>query len=47
MSAFIWLNLNHRAQLLGVAWIAIGIALSYIMRRAGAGPDKLLEIDEA
>jgi putrescine importer len=47
VSAFIWLNLNHKAQLLGVAWIVIGIALYYIMRRTGAGPDKLLEIDEA
>jgi hypothetical protein len=47
VSAFIWLNLNHKAQLLGVAWIAIGIALYYAMRRAGAGPDKLLEIESA
>jgi putrescine importer len=47
VSAFIWLNLNHKAQLLGVAWIAIGIALYYIMRRVGVGSDKLLEIDEA
>jgi putrescine importer len=47
VSAFIWLNLNHKAQLLGVAWIVIGIALYYAMRRAGAGPDKLLEIDNA
>ena len=47
VSAFIWLNLNHKAQLLGVAWILVGIALYYIMRKTGAGPDKLLEIDEA
>jgi hypothetical protein len=47
VSAFIWLNLNHNAQILGVIWIAIGIALHFVMRRAGAGPDKLLEIDEA
>jgi amino acid transporter len=47
VSAFIWLNLNHKAQLLGTAWILIGIALYYIMRRAGVGPDKLLEIDES
>lgn len=46
VSAFIWLNLNHRAQLLGVAWILVGLALYYIMRRAGTGPDKLCEIDE-
>jgi putrescine importer len=47
VSAFIWLNLNHKAQLLGTAWILIGIVLYFIMRRAGGGPDKLLEIDEA
>jgi putrescine importer len=47
VSAFIWLNLNHRAQLLGASWIVIGIALYYFMRRAGVGPDKLLEIDSA
>jgi len=47
VSAFIWLNLSHSAQLLGVAWIAIGIGLYFIMRKAGAGPDKLLEIDQA
>jgi amino acid transporter len=46
VSAFIWLNLNHNAQILGTAWILIGIALYFIMRRAGAGPDRLLEIDE-
>jgi len=47
VSAFIWLNLNHKAQLLGVSWIVIGIALYYIMRRADGGPDKLPEIDSA
>jgi len=46
VSAFIWLNLNHKAQLLGTVWILVGIALYYIMRRIGAEPDKLLEIDE-
>jgi amino acid transporter len=45
VSAFIWLNLNHKAQFLGTAWILIGIALYYVMRRAG--PDKLLEMEEA
>jgi amino acid transporter len=47
VSAFIWLNLNHKAQLLGTVWILIGIILYYIMRRAGAGQVKLLEIDES
>jgi hypothetical protein len=45
-SASIWLNLNHKAQLLGPAWILAGIALYSVMRRAGADPDKLMEIDE-
>jgi hypothetical protein len=47
VSAFIWLNLNRKAQVLGVVWILIGIAFYYIMRRAGGGPERLLEIDEA
>jgi len=46
VSAFIWLNLNHKAQLLGAAWILVGVALYYVMRRKGAGPEKLMEIDE-
>jgi len=45
--AFIWLNLNHKAQLLGTAWILVGLAIYFVMRRTGSGPDKLLEIDEA
>jgi len=47
VSAFIWMNLNHKAQYLGAAWIAIGLVLYFVMRRAGAGPDALLEIDQA
>jgi amino acid transporter len=47
VSAFIWLNLNHNAQILGAVWVVIGIALYFVMRRAGVGPDKLMEIDEA
>jgi amino acid transporter len=46
VSAFIWLNLNHRAQLLGVMWILVGLGLYYMMRRNGADPDKLMEVDE-
>ncbi len=34
VSGFIWLNLNHSAQLLGVLWIGVGLALFYLMRRA-------------
>jgi putrescine importer len=37
---FIWLNLSHSAQLLGVAWIAVGLVLYVVMRRAGTGADK-------
>ncbi|HEY0162493.1 MAG TPA: APC family permease [Edaphobacter sp.] len=33
VSAFIWLNLNHSAQLLGVLWVLFGLALFYLMRR--------------
>ena len=36
VSAFIWLNLNHKAQLLGAAWIAIGLILYFVMRRTGS-----------
>ena len=35
ISAFIWLNLSHGAQLLGVVWIGIGLALYFVMRRSG------------
>jgi len=33
VSGFIWLNLNHSAQLLGFAWIVIGLLLYFVMRR--------------
>jgi amino acid transporter len=33
VSAFIWLNLNHSAQLLGAAWIGLGLLLYYAMPR--------------
>ena len=36
---FIWLNLSHSAQLLGVLWIAVGLALYFVMRRSGTGAD--------
>ena len=32
VSAFIWLNLNHSAQLLGALWVVFGLILFYIMR---------------
>jgi len=31
--AFIWLNLSHMAQLLGVAWILVGLLVYVLMRR--------------
>jgi amino acid transporter len=31
--AFIWLHLNHGAQLLGAAWLAVGLAVAWAMRR--------------
>jgi len=34
VSAFIWLNLNHSAQLLGVVWIGVGLLLYFVMRRS-------------
>jgi amino acid transporter len=46
VSAFIWFSLSRNAWILGWAWILIGIVLYYIMRRAGTGPDQLLEMDE-
>jgi amino acid transporter len=33
VSGFIWLNLSHSSQLLGVAWIAIGLLLYWSRRR--------------
>jgi putrescine importer len=37
-SLFIWLNLSHRAQLLGTVWLLFGLALYYLMRRTGVNP---------
>ena len=31
--AFIWLNLNHSAQLLGTLWIAVGLLLYFLMHK--------------
>jgi putrescine importer len=33
ISLFIWLNLSHRAQLLGITWMAVGLMLYFIMQR--------------
>jgi len=40
VSAFIWANLNHRAQLLGVGWILVGLVVYWLMHRRG-GKDPL------
>ncbi|WP_281176133.1 APC family permease [Edaphobacter aggregans] len=34
VSAFIWLNLNRSAMLLGALWVALGLLLYYAMRRS-------------
>jgi amino acid transporter len=44
VSAFIWLNLNHNAQILGVAWIVLGLAIYFIRRQMGSGPDLSADI---
>jgi amino acid transporter len=33
VSGFIWLNLNHSAQFLGIIWIGVGLLLYFVMRR--------------
>ena len=33
ISLFIWINLSHRAQLLGVIWMAVGLMLYFVMHR--------------
>jgi putrescine importer len=44
ISAFIWLNLGHNAQILGSVWIALGLAL-YWVRRRRSGPASLDSLD--
>jgi putrescine importer len=31
---FIWLHLNHGAQVLGAAWLAVGLVVAWLMRRS-------------
>ena len=31
---FIWLHLNHSAQVLGAAWLAVGLVVAWLMRRS-------------
>jgi lipopolysaccharide export LptBFGC system permease protein LptF len=47
VSAFIWANLNHKAQWLGLAWIIVGLLVYWLMRLFGASSDKLLDLDGA
>jgi putrescine importer len=41
---FIWLNLNHSAQILGTAWIAVGLVVYLLMRnnKARSGSEQEL-----
>ena len=34
---FIWLHLNHGAQLLGAAWLVVGLVVAWLMRRGRPG----------
>lgn len=45
VSAFIWLNLNHSAQFLGVAWIVVGLCLYFVMQRWGGGSPEMDEVE--
>lgn len=38
VSGFIWLNLNHRAQLLGILWMVLGLLLLFLMRSTPVTP---------
>jgi amino acid transporter len=45
ISAFIWLNLGHNAQILGSVWIAFGLVLYWVRRRrSGAASLDSLDI---
>jgi Amino acid transporters len=37
VSAFIWINLNHSALVLGALWIVLGLTLYLVMRRNATG----------
>ncbi len=42
---FIWLNLAHVAQLLGAAWIAVGLLVYLLMRWKTGAPGNLLPVE--
>ncbi len=47
VSAFIWLNLDSSAKILGTAWVAIGLLLYWIRRRnAGADSTELSAFED-
>ncbi len=47
VSAFIWLNLARNAQILGTAWILIGLAIYWLRRKQGAsGADPLAAMED-
>ncbi len=45
VSAFIWLNLNHRAQFLGIAWVVFGLGIYFVMRRWGGGSPEMDNVE--
>jgi amino acid transporter len=46
ISGFIWLNLGHNAQILGSAWLLLGIALYWFRRKQqGSDADPLAGLD--
>jgi len=47
VSAFIWANLSHKAQFLGVAWILVGLLVYWVMFLTGSGSDELMDLDAA
>ena len=47
VSAFIWLNLGHNAQILGSVWLAIGLCLYWMRRRTqGSEMDPLASFED-
>ncbi len=48
VSAFIWLNLGHNAQLLGAAWIVVGLIVYWLRRgKSTSNDDPLGSLDGA
>ncbi len=45
VSGFIWLNLGRSAQILGAAWIAVGLVIYWLRRKQSAVDVDPLSID--